>query len=32
MEFCLENDLELNVDKTKSMFVNCNGHLKVSNE
>ena len=25
IEFCQENDLELNVGKTKAMFVNCNG-------
>jgi hypothetical protein len=30
--FCEDNDLVLNVDKTKAMFVNCDGILKVYNE
>jgi hypothetical protein len=29
--FCNENNLEVNVGKTKAMFVNCDGQMKVLN-
>jgi hypothetical protein len=31
LEFCSENSLELNIDKSKAMFVNCSGQLTVAN-
>jgi hypothetical protein len=31
LEFCNANDLEMNIGKTKAMFVNCSGILRVDN-